>query len=501
MAFGRRNKGKDTSAAGRVDEPEIVDPEEIDPYLEQKKGQTGERELYVDEAVRGEEEPVEVVAEAAENVTEEVAEPATEAVEAAEAAEADLEMTDEITDFADQGLTDPNDDFEFVSEETVKDKTMTAEPAEVEKGTPRAKTDRRNADSTDRKRAKHKRARRRRGPTIIVIVIIAAIVAFFGFRYFQNKAAEEQAQEAAEEQQEQEELVVDENISALITNYYSACASGETDVLGTYADSMTDLEKDLIKTKSANIESFNDILCQRTDGPEEGSYLVTVTDNMKFPNVDTQLAEVSVFYIKRNSAGIYLIDNAYGAFNRANHVSVTNPDVEQAINDFIESDMVKALQVEADNANEQAAQDEAFAAAKKAFDDAVAKWMTDNDAAIKEAAAAVAAGTEPVTAPAEDADAVEEAPAEDMEEAAGEGTEDSDADAAVEEQTEDLPETVYATEAVRIRTDQDMEADYVTTVYPGDPMDVVGYTEGWYHVKSGDSEGYVSEEYVSTSQD
>ena len=86
-------------------------------------------------------------------------------------------------------------------------------------------------------------------------------------------------------------------------------------------------------------------------------------------------------------------------------------------------------------------------------------------------------------APAEEAPA-EEAPAE-----------------TVEEQTEDLPDTVYATEAVRIRTEQDMEADYVTTVYPGDPLDVVGYTDGWYHVKSGDHEGYVSEEYVSTSQD
>ena len=467
MAFGRKNKNN-TPATEPAAEQNILDPEEMDPFLEQTE--------------KTEEELTESIDEAAE--------------EAQDLAEALEEESPGMTDFAQDGLTEPDDDFEFVSEETVLDKSMTADPVEVEKGTPRAKTDRRNADTTDRKRAKMARNRKRRGPTIIVIIIIIAVLAFIGFKYYQNKMAEQKAEEVAEEQLEQEELIVDENISALITNYYSACASGEIEVLDTYAENVTDLEKGLIKAKSDYLESYNDILCQRYDGPEEDSYLVTVTDHVKYAGTEIEEPEVSVFYIKKNAAGIYLIENAYGEFNRTYHVTQTDPEVEQAISDFINGDNVKALQAEAAEEAQEAAADETFAAAKKAMDDAVAKWLTDNDAAIKSAAAAAAGGADAAVDAAAEADAatVEEAPAEET------PAEETPAEA-VEEQTEDLPDTVYATEAVRIRTEQDMEADYVTTVYPGDPLDVVGYTDGWYHVKSGDSEGYVSEEYVSTSQD
>ncbi|MBQ7447548.1 MAG: SH3 domain-containing protein [Eubacterium sp.] len=468
MAFGRKNKNN-TPATEPAAEQNILDPEEMDPFLEQTE--------------KTEEELTESIDEAAE--------------EAQDLAEAVEEESPGMTDFAQDGLTEPDDDFEFVSEETVLDKSMTADPVEVEKGTPRAKTDRRNADTTDRKRAKMARNRKRRGPTIIVIIIIIAVLAFIGFKYYQNKMAEQKAEEVAEEQLEQEELIVDENISALITNYYSACASGEIEVLDTYAENVTDLEKGLIKAKSDYLESYNDILCQRYDGPEEDSYLVTVTDHVKYAGTEIEEPEVSVFYIKKNAAGIYLIENAYGEFNRTYHVTQTDPEVEQAISDFINGDTVKALQAEAAEEAQEAAADETFAAAKKAMDDAVAKWLTDNDAAIKSAAAAAAGGADAAVDAAAEADAatVEEAPAEETAPA-----EEAPAET-VEEQTEDLPDTVYATEAVRIRTEQDMEADYVTTVYPGDPLDVVGYTDGWYHVKSGDSEGYVSEEYVSTSQD
>ena len=468
MAFGRKNKNN-TPATEPAAEQNILDPEEMDPFLEQTE--------------KTEEELTESIDEAAE--------------EAQDLAEAVEEESPGMTDFAQDGLTEPDDDFEFVSEETVLDKSMTADPVEVEKGTPRAKTDRRNADTTDRKRAKMARNRKRRGPTIIVIIIIIAVLAFIGFKYYQNKMAEQKAEEVAEEQLEQEELIVDENISALITNYYSACASGEIEVLDTYAENVTDLEKGLIKAKSDYLESYNDILCQRYDGPEEDSYLVTVTDHVKYAGTEIEEPEVSVFYIKKNAAGIYLIENAYGEFNRTYHVTQTDPEVEQAISDFINGDTVKAFQAEAAEEAQEAAADETFAAAKKAMDDAVAKWLTDNDAAIKSAAAAAAGGADAAVDAAAEADAatVEEAPAEETAPA-----EEAPAET-VEEQTEDLPDTVYATEAVRIRTEQDMEADYVTTVYPGDPLDVVGYTDGWYHVKSGDSEGYVSEEYVSTSQD
>lgn len=474
MAFGRKNKNN-TPATEPAEQQNILDPEEMDPFLEQKKTEE-ESGLSADEA----EEPAKAIDETAEEAA-------------------------EIVDFADEGIKESDDDFEFVSEETVLDKSMTADPVEVEKGTPRAKTDRRNADTTDRKRAKMARNRKRRGPTIIVIIIIIAVLAFIGFKFYQNKQAEEKAQEVAEEQLEQEELIVDENVSALITNYYSACASGEIEVLDTYAENITDLEKGLIKAKSDYTESFNDILCQRADGPEEDSYLVTVTDRVKYAGTEVEEPQVAVFYIKKNADGIYLIENAYGEFNRTYHVTQTDPAIEQAVNDFINGDTVKALQAEAAEELEAAAADETFVAAKKAMDDAVAKWLADNDAAIKSAAAAVAGGTDAAAdagAGANDA-AVEEASADDTAPADDAAPADDTAPAGEEvaEQTEDLPDTVYATEAVRIRTEQDMEADYVTTVYPGDPLDVVGYTDGWYHVKSGDSEGYVSEEYVSTSQD
>ena len=501
MAFGRRNK-RNTPATEPATEQTVLDPEEMDPFLEQKKNKDELAESADEAAEEVTEAPVEQ-AEEAEVETTDFAEETDAAVEAAEQTEIAESEVPDITDFAEEGLMEPDDDFEFVSEETVLDKTMTAEPVEVEKGTPRAKTDRRNADTTDRKRAKMARNRKRRGPTIIVIIIILAVVAFIGFKFYQNKMEEQKAEEVAEEQLEQEELVVDENISALITNYYSACASGEIEVLDTYAENMTDLEKGLIKTKSDYIESYNDILCQRSDGPEEDSYLVTVTDHVKYPGSETQDAEVSVFYIKKNAAGIYLIENAYGTFNRTYHVVQTDPEVEQAINDFINGDMVKALQAEAADEQTAAAADETFVTAKKALDDVVAKWLADNDAAIQSAAAAAATGADAsqtdatVDAAAEADAATEAAPAEETEPA----EETAPTEEAVEEQTEDLPETVYATEALRIRTEQDMEADYVTTVYPGDALEVVGYTDGWYHVKSGDSEGYVSEEYVSTSQD
>ncbi len=530
MAFGRRNK-RNTPATEPASEQTVLDPEEMDPFLDQKK-KNEELAESADETVEevteelseqgdaAEAEAADAAAEATETVDfaeETVAEEAADVAEAADATEDFADVADpeapEMTDFADEGLKEPDDDFEFVSEETVLDKSMEADHVEVEKGTPRAKTDRRNADTTDRKRAKMARNRKRRGPTIIVIIIIIAILAFIGFKFYQNKQAEEKAAEVAEEQLEQEELVVDENISALITNYYSACASGEVEVLDTYAENMTDLEKGLIKAKSEYIESYNDILCQRFDGPEEDSYFVTVTDHLKYAGSEVQNPEASVFYIKKNATGIYLIENAYGEFNRTYHVTQTDPAVEQAVNDFINGDVVKALQADMTEEQTAAAADETFVAAKKAHDDAVAKWLADNDAAIKSAAASVASSANATTDAAAEADAAasadgaaaadgaEAAPADGAPADAAPADDAAATEAAVEEQTEDLPEAVYATEALRIRTEQDMEADYVTTVYPGDELEVVGYTDGWYHVKSGDSEGYVSEEYVSTSQD
>ncbi len=66
------------------------------------------------------------------------------------------------------------------------------------------------------------------------------------------------------------------------------------------------------------------------------------------------------------------------------------------------------------------------------------------------------------------------------------------------EETElDESETMYTISRVNIREDADPEAEVVVVAEVNTEVEVLGGTAEWYHVKSGEDEGYIAQQYLT----
>lgn len=159
--------------------------------------------------------------------------------------------------------------------------------------------------------------------------------------------------EKDEKENKEDELKDDEyeenvqpEIQELMSTYYNAYAVGDVKKLDSITESLSDMEKSYIKMINKYVESYDDITCYTKEGLEEDSYMVSVTFNMHFHDVEGGLPGMDFFYIRSNDAGELYIDNLYSSFNREIKEQKTEEEIDKLIKVFEEGEDVQQLSQE-----------------------------------------------------------------------------------------------------------------------------------------------------------
>lgn len=154
---------------------------------------------------------------------------------------------------------------------------------------------------------------------LLCLIILLAVVTANGKKdKKENTEVTEQTQVSVEDFQFETEYTdhKKDEITQLLQNYYTAYVSADLDTLANIAYPMTDNEKSYIGVVSQYYETVSDITVYSKAGLENGSYFVSVENNIKFYGVDTVAPTLDFFYIATDDNGQLYINNVYSNFNR-----------------------------------------------------------------------------------------------------------------------------------------------------------------------------------------
>ena len=153
---------------------------------------------------------------------------------------------------------------------------------------------------------------------LCLIILLAVVTANGKKNKKENTEATEQTQVSVEDFQFETEYTDDkkDEITQLLQNYYTAYVSADLDTLAKIAYPMSDNEKSYIGVVSQYYETVSDITVYSKAGLENGSYFVSVENNIKFYGVDTVAPTLDFFYIATDDNGQLYINNVYSNFNR-----------------------------------------------------------------------------------------------------------------------------------------------------------------------------------------
>ena len=153
---------------------------------------------------------------------------------------------------------------------------------------------------------------------LCLIILLVAVATNGKKNRKENTEATEQTQVSVEDFQFETEYTDDkkDEITQLLQNYYTAYVSADLDTLAKIAYPMSDNEKSYIGVVSQYYETVSDITVYSKAGLENGSYFVSVENNIKFYGVDTVAPTLDFFYIATDDNGQLYINNVYSNFNR-----------------------------------------------------------------------------------------------------------------------------------------------------------------------------------------
>ncbi len=76
-------------------------------------------------------------------------------------------------------------------------------------------------------------------------------------------------------------------INELVSNYYTAYANGDLDSLTALTENMSETEKSYITVFSEQVDQYENISCYTKAGLDNASYIVSVSLEMKFKDIET----------------------------------------------------------------------------------------------------------------------------------------------------------------------------------------------------------------------
>ena len=153
------------------------------------------------------------------------------------------------------------------------------------------------------------------------------------FHVTEEQAGDETAaKEPEEETEEADPLEVDAYtaINVLVTDYFTGLSNGDLALVESTVDVLTDEEKLTIERKKDYIEAYHNITCYTKKGPEEGSYVVFASYDMKIYNIETAAPGIMALYVCTAEDGRFYIFNGEASEELTNFVLALAEDEEVA---------------------------------------------------------------------------------------------------------------------------------------------------------------------------
>lgn len=286
------------------------------------------------------------------------------------------------------------------------------------------------------------------------------------------------------ETEKEEDYAVDAypQINELVSNYYTAYANGDMDALAALTENMSETEKSYISVFSEQVEKYENISCYTKKGLDDTSYIVSVSLEMKFKDIETTAPGLDFFYARTREDGSLYFDQRYGQFNLANEEQELEPDVKALIDSFLQQEDFIALsnQVETNYAQALESDEKLKEMAKTTLPDIIKIWKAD------QVAAAQAAEEEAAKKAEEEKKAAEEEAAKKAEE---------------EKKAQELASavTVYAIDNVNVRAEGSESAEIIGKLEVGSQTTRLEEKDGWSRIDySNGTQGYVKSDYLST---
>ncbi len=281
--------------------------------------------------------------------------------------------------------------------------------------------------------------------------------------------------ELSDQTAEAYQVDVDEAINELIRNYYTYYANGDIANLETVATPITDGEKSFIQMYSNYVDSYDNLTCYTKGGLSEDAYLVSVYLEIKFDGVETPAPGLDFFYVEKNDAGNYQINNLYSQYNSLTKELPTDPAIDALIQSFETQEDVLALQSDVQTQYETAISSDPNldTLINTTIADAYATWAKSLNAT-------------------QTAEAVEETETETETE-----TEETTEDTEEETPTAEQPVILVTTSRVNLRSDSSQDAEVLSTLDEGTEVAMVSDVgNGWYSVAYNGTNGYIIGEYL-----
>lgn len=246
-----------------------------------------------------------------------------------------------------------------------------------------------------------------------------------------------------------------DQVNALIDSYFNAMASGDTEAISSMKNGLAQEEALKIQKKSNYIETFENLNVLSKDGPVENSYVAFVYYEIKFKDIETLAPGLTTLYICKNENGNLQINDGELA-----------EDVTEYIKNMASAEDVKAI-----------------------FDRVEVKYSeaTDADAQLKQFMESLPTTLEQEVAQAmseiEAQQAAQEAPAQET---------------LAEETTQNVTETVKATDTVNVRSSDSETADKLGKVDAGTTLTRYETKEnGWSRIDYNGTEAYIKTEFLA----
>lgn len=309
------------------------------------------------------------------------------------------------------------------------------------------------------------------GALVVVLVIVLAMCA-------KPKGSDSDvvvnATESTQATEEAYQVDANENINALITQYYTAYAAGDVTTLSSIATPISANEQSYIGLFSQYVDEYQNIKCYTKTGLDENSYLVSVSMEIKFTGVDTTAPGLDFFYVRTNDDGSLYIDNLYSQYNLANQENALDTSIQNLIGQFESESDVMALQSEV-----QTRYDEALAADENLTN----MIQTTIPAAIKDWVSQMAA--QAATEQTEAAEATEQPETEQPQET---------------EQQEEIiqqTDTLATKDRVNVRAAADVESEKLGTLDQGTVVTRTAIAGDWSVIDYNGTAGYVKNEFLT----
>ncbi len=237
-------------------------------------------------------------------------------------------------------------------------------------------------------------------------------------------------------------------VNQLVKSYFDAVQNCDVDALSKLVDSTENISAEQLQAEREFVEGYQNISCYTLNGLIDGTYIVYVSYDMKFLNVETAAPCLIRLYICTNDeGGMYIYNQELG----------TDNEVAAYMEEVNGREDVKALMQEVDNRLTEA----------MAADEALNALVTKLYGNSPEGAGESTAAPEETTAPVDNSAFT------------------------------DVDETVYAKENVKVRKSPDANGEEAGTLAGGQSIHRTGYNDNWSRVEYNGETCYIAAGYLT----